>query len=68
MHIPQKPSNPVIGILPLNVLNANVIPRTAYSSGGQVKAVIVATLMQGLIQELAGEPSSVGDSEVVLSS
>lgn len=28
VHIPQKPSNPVVGILPLNVLNTGVTPRT----------------------------------------
>lgn len=62
MHIPQNPSNPVIGILHLNVLNTSVIPRTAYFSGGQVKVVIGVNLMQGLIQDPAG------DTEVVLSS
>lgn len=60
MHIPQKPSNLVVGILPLNVLNTSVIPRTAQFSGDRVKGVIVVTLMQGLIQE------SVGDSGAVL--
>lgn len=68
VHIPQNPSYPVIGILRLNVLNTSVIPRTAYFSGGQVKVVIGVNLMQGLIQDSAGEPSSVGDTEVVLSS
>ena len=50
MHTPQKPSNLVFNILPLNVLNVIMILRPA--SGHQIEVVIVVTSMQGLIQIL----------------